>query len=247
MSLVLDALQRQARDEQPGGTDLTQEAAARRSTLAPWLGFLAVALLVNAGVLLWVGLLGDEGNGTAPPAAAPAAATGPLAAASPVLGAEPVVAAQSVVAAQPVIAAASVADAPLVAAAPLVEAAQPVVPTQPGVPAPTEAAAAYPSISPLSPMPNAQQQDAEAWTGVRTIERVALTELPPSARARLPGIVISSHVYADDPENRTIIANGVTLQEGSVLAGLPLKEIGPNGIVVEFESWLVEIPVFADW
>ena len=67
------------------------------------------------------------------------------------------------------------------------------------------------------------------------------------SQSAAPGIVISSHVYADDPENRTIIANGVTLQEGSVLAGLPLKEIGPNGIVVEFESWLVEIPVFADW
>ena len=96
-------------------------------------------------------------------------------------------------------------------------------------------------------MPNGQPRYEEAWANVRTIERVALTELPPAARARLPGIVISSHVYADDPENRTIIANGVTLQEGSVLAGLPLKEIGPNGIVVEFESWLVEIPVFADW
>lgn len=96
-------------------------------------------------------------------------------------------------------------------------------------------------------MPNGQPRYEEAWTNVRTIERVALTELPPAARARLPGIVISSHVYADDPESRTIIANGVTLQEGSVLAGLPLKEIGPNGIVVEFESWLVEIPVFADW
>lgn len=245
MSLVLDALQRQARDEQPGATDLTQEAAARRSALAPWLGFLAVALLVNAGVLLWVGLLGDEGNDTAQPAAAPAAASAPLAAAPPILGAEPA-AAQAVVTEQPVIAVTSVA------AAPLVNAAQPVVPTEPEVPAPTMAVAGAPGIPPSSPMPNGQPRYEEAryeeaWTNVRTIERVALTELPPAARARLPGIVISSHVYADDPENRTIIANGVTLQEGSVLAGLPLKEIGPNGIVVEFESWLVEIPVFADW
>ena len=46
---------------------------------------------------------------------------------------------------------------------------------------------------------------------------------------------------------RTIIANGVTLREGSVLAGLPLREIRGDSIVVEFESWLLEIPVFSEW
>lgn len=220
MSLVLDALQRQARDEQPGGTDLTQEAAARRSNLAPWLGFLAVALLVNAGVLLWVGLLDDERDEAAQPAAETAPATHPAT--------TPVTATGPLTAEQPPAAAASDAAAQSVISAP--------------------AAAATPAMPPSAPMPGSQQADAGAGsTDVRTIERVALTELPPAARARLPGIVISSHVYGEDPESRTIIANGVTLREGSVLAGLPLKEIGPDGIVVEFESWLVEIPVFADW
>ncbi|MFM7121412.1 MAG: general secretion pathway protein GspB, partial [Gammaproteobacteria bacterium] len=112
-----------------------------------------------------------------------------------------------------------------------------------GAAAPLQAPAQAPGQAPGQ----APVTDAAPWPNVRTIERIALTELPPAARTRLPGIVISSHVYSEDPESRTIIANGVTLREGSVLAGLPLKEIGPDGIVVEFESWLVEIPVFADW
>ncbi|MGA0840466.1 MAG: general secretion pathway protein GspB [Pseudomonadales bacterium] len=107
---------------------------------------------------------------------------------------------------------------------------------QPETPAAVQARAQSPERAP----------DPAPVASVRTLERIELEDLPDEARRRLPGIVISSHIHADDPMERTIIANGVTLREGSVLAGLPLREIREDSIVVEFESWLLEIPVFGE-
>jgi hypothetical protein len=81
----------------------------------------------------------------------------------------------------------------------------------------------------------------------RRLERITLDRLPSGPRSRFPGIVISTHVYAEDRDLRAVVANGERLGEGDHVRGLPIDEITANGVVLEFESWLVEVPVFSDW
>ena len=44
-----------------------------------------------------------------------------------------------------------------------------------------------------------------------------------------------------------IVANGTRLQEGDQVAGMTIREINEFGVVLEFESYLVDVPVFTDW
>ena len=46
---------------------------------------------------------------------------------------------------------------------------------------------------------------------------------------------------------RAIVVNGERLQEGSQVNGLTIREINEFGVVLEFESYLVDVPVFTDW
>jgi hypothetical protein len=92
-----------------------------------------------------------------------------------------------------------------------------------------------------------QQADPQSAPRPSVFERVTLDALPAAARERFPGIAISTHVYAQDPAMRAIIANGVRLQEGDRVAGLLIREINEDGVVLEFENYLVEVPVFTDW
>jgi hypothetical protein len=77
--------------------------------------------------------------------------------------------------------------------------------------------------------------------------RVALRDLPESARARLPGLAFSTHVYADDADLRAVVANGRRLAEGDRIQGVVIDEITETGVVLGFERYLIEVPVFTDW
>jgi hypothetical protein len=125
---------------------------------------------------------------------------------------------------------------PAVSPAPATPYAPPATGPAPALPAPPLPQPAYPQVSPA-------QVSAEP----RVLERIALDSLPPAARSRFPGIVISTHVYAEDPAMRAIVVNGARLQEGDLASGLPIREINEFGVVLEFESYLVDVPVFTDW
>jgi type IV secretory pathway VirB10-like protein len=118
----------------------------------------------------------------------------------------------------------------------------------PAAPAPapdvatTPAPAAQPATTPVTVAP------APPAAPLRVIvERLPLDALPSSVRARLPGIAFSTHVYAADPSQRNIVANGERLQEGESVRGLLIREITETGVVIEFENYLVEVPVFTEW
>lgn len=226
MSLVLDALRRREAESDPLRRTVLDAPAAASRTSRPWIALLAVGLLLNAIALTWYVVT----RPVAPPIAATEPDTG-NAHAPAQANAAPSAHASAAPASAPAAESATVPAYAPVATAPV--AATPVF--------------APPAAPPVAANLAATQAAALPELPVRTLERIDLENLPEAARSRLPGIVISSHVYADDPMERTIIANGVTLREGSVLAGLPLREIRGDSVVVEFESWLLEIPVFSEW
>ena len=66
-------------------------------------------------------------------------------------------------------------------------------------------------------------------------------------RGRFPGLVFSTHVYAQDPDLRAVVANGQRLMEGGRIDGAVVRAITETGAVVEFEGYLVDIPIIAEW
>lgn len=249
MSLVLEALRKQHADADPAAAVALNLSAEQRRQ-RPWMVLAALALLLNAAVLAWA--FRDRLFGSPPAPDQPVAeATEP---AQP-QGQPP--------------AAAAPAAAPQAAVPP---GAQTPGPGQDQTALPGQTAPGYTSQDPgqlaaqaPSPAPAAVPADAmtavslqaaaaagapptvPGGAGPRVLERVTLDALPGDARARFPGIVISTHVYAEDPDLRAIVVNGARLQEGSQVAGLTIREIGPDGVAVEFENYVVEVPIFTDW
>jgi general secretion pathway protein B len=81
-------------------------------------------------------------------------------------------------------------------------------------------------------------------------KRVAmpLWQLPTSVRSSLPAMTYSFHVYSGASENRTIIINGRRLKEGDAISNeLRLDEITSEGVVLEFQQYLVFVPVLDGW
>lgn len=79
------------------------------------------------------------------------------------------------------------------------------------------------------------------------LERIALSELPSSARAGFPGLAFSTHIFADDPELRAVVINGARRTEGDLVEGMTIEEITEGGVVLHFGEYLVEISVLESW
>ncbi len=77
--------------------------------------------------------------------------------------------------------------------------------------------------------------------------KARLSDLPPAVRARFPGLAFSTHVYADDPSLRAVVANGKRLLVGDGIDGVTVAEITEDGVILAFEDYLIEIPVVAQW
>jgi len=248
MSLVLEALRKQHADADPAAAVALNLAATQRRQ-RPWMVLAALALLLNVGVLTWA--FRDRLFGGAAPdppvveAAEPAGAPG-----------EPAIAASPAAPAQVGEAAGAQAGASAQSQTAVPAQAMPGDPVQDAGQMAAQPLSPPPGAGPAQPMTAAQPQMAppvsgfptgSGNTGPRVLERVSLDALPADARARFPGIVISTHVYAEDPDLRAIVVNGTRLQEGDQVVGLTIREIGPDGVAVEFENYVVDVPIFTDW
>jgi general secretion pathway protein B len=195
MSYILDALKKSEAENDPAASAnlaLNQQRAQSRTRLT---GILVVAaLLINAGVLVW--LFAPSWN---PSVAQPLPRSQPEPAVEP--PAEAIVR-DSV---------ATIRPTPEPAAEPIV----------------------VPPIQAPAPIPPPT--------------KARLTELPASVRARFPGLAFSTHIYADDPSLRAIVANGERLAEGDEIGNATVAQITEQGVIVEFERYLVEIPVVSEW
>ena len=76
---------------------------------------------------------------------------------------------------------------------------------------------------------------------------VPLSRLPADVRRRFPDLRFSTHIYADAPDLRAIVVNGVRLEEGDRLENLRLQEITEEGAVFLFEQRSVSISVLDEW
>lgn len=253
MSLVLDALRRQQSEDDQGTAVALALANERQRRQRTWLIVLSTALFLNAVLFAWLfrdRLVGLPTHAPAP-VASEAASNAPTAPAAPIPQTQAGASAAELSGSPPP----GTAPGNVPGNAPGMVPAAPPGYTASGYPPPTTGSApptaggtpppyGYPTPT-WAPPPGYAPQPLEAPP--RVLERIALDALPPAARSRFPGIVISTHVYAEDPALRAIVVNGERLQEGQQVAGTTIREINEFGVVLEFESYLVDVPVFTDW
>lgn len=223
MSFILDALKKSESDHQrQGGPALFEvKVAPPRGMLPPWAIAIAVLLIANLGVVLWLLLRhGAAANEVAQSAATPH--TAPAPATPPPL---PAVAS----AAAPV----QAAPAPQVSRAP--SAPEPVLTASDrGAPKPTAAEAAQdsedyaPAAEPQVRGSGRVQQGTDA--GVPLYQEVAT-----APGNQVPQLRLDLHAYADNPSDRWVLVNMHRLKEGDSLPeGVRVERITPEGAVL---SW----------
>ncbi|WP_028116038.1 general secretion pathway protein GspB [Ferrimonas senticii] len=137
-------------------------------------------------------------------------------------------------------------------------AAEPSLPVVIGEPEPeiaaVEAADVNQAEQPTAELTPALQQaleDALQQAGMAPLPEQPLTpvqipklgQLPWAFQKRLPDLEVTAHVYASQAEKRWLRANGRELQEGDeAAAGLTVKEILPNEIILEMDNQAFRIP-----
>lgn len=242
MSFILDALRKSDKKRPVGSvpdlqTDHLGPPPKPRRSLTPVLMVLAVALLVNAGLLLWwwqpwraadepvlaAEMQDSEAGGAevaqivapvpAPVPGEPAAVTAPAASVPAPPGAPPLF-------------------------APPPQAAEPVQHTVIFVDEPAEARAAAPLRQIQQPPVASPEQELELFMA----DIPLLEDLPAALRAGLPEMSFSLHYYTVNPSERLVRINGRLLREGQMLGeGLILEEITPGGAVFEHRGLLFEV------
>jgi general secretion pathway protein B len=137
---------------------------------------------------------------------------------------------------------ASAPAAPAPVAAAVSAPALPAIHMQPGIPPPASATATAP-IKNLAAAPNAPiAADAanETKPAPAAPDDVGgaqpYYELPFSVRKDLPPIKLSMHVYAADPRQRFVVLNDSRMSQGDSQDDLTLREIRPDGVVIDFHG-----------
>lgn len=228
MSLVLEALKKQEAGQDPEAAVSLARASNARRRHRLWAGLFAVAMAVNAALLVWVFVLpATTGSRIPDPTVTPPAHEGTEdTGTASTEGAERPGGTRS---------AESAGDS---IAQPRLRAPQNPTPES----APTAAPAEAPAQT-ITPPPTAAARPAPA----AAVRRVRLGELPADVRRRFPGIAFSTHIYADDADLRAVMANGQRLTEGDRIRGLELLEITEDGVVLGFERYEVVVPIVTDW
>ena len=225
MSFVLEALKKQEAGSDPEAAVSLARSAAQHRRHRFWIGLFAVAMIVNAALLLWIFATPDP-SGTTTPVATTAPGEGPAqGSAPPPARARPGGGT-----------AAGGAIASVEATAP----PEGAIPGERSSPDRNEVRAGSRAEPPPTPEP--QRPPAPPAP-----TRVALNELPAEARARFPGIAFSTHIYAEDADLRAVVANGRRLQEGDRIRGLEIVEITESGVLLAFDRYRVDVPIVMDW
>lgn len=241
MSFILDALRKSDKKRPVGSvpdlqTDHLGPPPKPRRSLTPVLIVLALALLINAGLLLW------WWQPWRAPAEPDLAATMQDSVPSGDVAriAEPVPApAESVAVAAPAPSVPLPPSAPPLFALPDTPAqeAAPVQSTVIFVDAPPETAAAEPPRHAPPPAAPAAEDLALFMADIPLLD-----DLPAAVRAGLPDMSFSLHYYTVNPAERLVRINGRLLREGQMLAeGLVLEEITTGGAVFEHRGLLFEV------
>ena len=69
-----------------------------------------------------------------------------------------------------------------------------------------------------------------------------LEELPATVKQNMPPVNMSIFMYSEDPSSRMVRINGQTYREGqSVGEGLKLEEIRPDGVIINYRNYRLQI------
>lgn len=249
MSFILDALKKSESDRQrqSGPALFEVRVAPPRTRLPTWAVAIALLLVLNLGVVLWM-LLRHQGHLTAPlttatvsPAAAGAASTAPPA---------------SVPASSAPMAAGSAPPVPMVAVssvgsgatAPLASTGAPSAPAAAAAAAPSAPSAA-PGGEPGSAEDYAPAEDPAAPALGSHVRRGTASGLPlyqdltSTPGTQLPQLRLDLHVFAARPEERFVMVNMHKLHEGDTLPeGVRLDSITPEGAVMTYNGTRFLLP-----
>lgn len=237
MSLILEALKKSERQRQVGTAPTLATppmSRKRKRNLLPWL----VGAIVVAGTAGW------WFSRESVPEPASVAETTPAPAAAKVIKPEVPMTTVTAPPEKPVTPSATPAntqESQIAEVAKAVSEAAPATPTPP--PPATSALPAAPAVVPAPPpsapaiAPPAASVAATAPPRSAAASLPLLWELPYDKRKDIPQLTMSLQVYDADPAQRFAIVNDERHVEGDDLGGgLTLKEIAPEGLVVEYHG-----------
>lgn len=243
MSYILDALKKSEAEERPetAATMIFEQRASAEREGPPWvlIGIVG-ALLVNAGILIWLFGPWDktpEGNNQVAQApAVPAQTTEPKVQPRP----------------RPRPQAQTVRPKPISKPKPIAKPSRVTQPEQP-----------EPSVAQVRPRPQRQPDPvtkppattkptvAAAPTSAKNTSTrsnvIAFAELPQADKEGFPELEFSTHIYAEDAELRAVVVNGKRLSEGDSLNELVLQQITEEGVVVKYRNYQVAVSVLEQW
>lgn len=85
-------------------------------------------------------------------------------------------------------------------------------------------------------------------TEIVDTEIIDYYDLPEATKRRLPSIVVSAHVYSDNPVQRSIVVNNNFLEEGErILDDLILQEITPDGAIMNYRGIIFRYEIISGW
>jgi general secretion pathway protein B len=241
MSFILDALKKSESDRQrqSGPALFEVRVAPPRTRLPPWAIAIALLLLLNLGVVMWMLLRHQAHGGSpgAPPAAAGAGTAGAAAGA----------AAQDAPASTAALAARAPAVPVVATGAAAGSVASPEASTGASSPPPAPVPSAAPTAAPGAVAPNAEDyapaEEPSAPTLGSHVRRGTASGVPlyqdlsTTPGAQLPQLRLDLHVFAAHPEDRFVMINMHRLREGDTLPeGVRVDSITPEGAVLSFNG-----------
>lgn len=227
MSYILDALKKAEadRDPQTRASMAIAQHDRRRNRMLVY-GVL-IALIINAGVLLWLFFPTEWLER----ASAPQTATDDFSTAAHIRGVPPD----------------QEQDEQTVLAAELPEPYRPSEQPSRIIETPSPRSTATRSYSPPPTTASGETIIQPRSSNTLVTETSTLAGLPTDVRRRFPDLDFSTHIYADEPDLRAVVVNGVRLEEGDRLENLQVHEITEDGAIFTFENRLVSVSVLDAW
>lgn len=83
---------------------------------------------------------------------------------------------------------------------------------------------------------------------LKAARKLPFSELPETIKYHLSDLNFSTHLYGEDKSFRMVNINGNMLKEGERISeDLWLTEITAEGVVLNYQEYLIEINILSDW